>query len=104
MTKETYFEMCRQLGSEPIDSEIPLEMDDFPLEVQNAISLYYSLKDDWDSMSGTYLGKSRFGILDMFTVHNIEKEMHKHTLDWVSVMDAARSKAIEAKKSKNKSP
>ena len=43
MTKEQYFEMCEMLGSQPVDSEIPVELDDFPVEVQQAFLVYKQL-------------------------------------------------------------
>lgn len=100
MSKEIYFEMCEQLGTEPIEAEIPLDMDDFPIEVQDAIVVYYKLRDEWDSMSGTYLGKSYLGLRDILDLYEIDQSNRIYVLDWISVMDAARSKAIEAKKPK----
>ena len=47
MTKDTYFEMCELLGNTPIASEIPVDFDDFPLEVQQSFTVYRMLRDDW---------------------------------------------------------
>lgn len=49
--------MCEQLGTEPIPEEIPADFTDFPYEVQEAINIFSILPDNWDGMSGTYLGK-----------------------------------------------
>jgi hypothetical protein len=65
MTKDQYFEMCEMLGSEPSDSEIPVEFEDFPFEVQQAFNAYRMLRDEWDTMNGTYLGKSLIGVRDI---------------------------------------
>jgi len=97
MTKEMYLDMCEQLGNEPIEEEIPLDIEDFPPEVQDAIQLYYRLKDTWDGMSGTYLGKNYSGIVDLMNVYEIEHANRRYILDWISVLDAARSKIIAAK-------
>lgn len=102
MTKDAYFEMCEALGSEPIDEEIPIEQSDFPLEVQEAIDIYYRLRDEWDSMSGTYLGKSFAGFGDILDIMEIPKGDRKLLLEWITVMDAARSKAIRESKPKTK--
>ena len=40
MTKQQYFDMCNQLGTEPLEHEIPVELDDLPLEVQQALLVY----------------------------------------------------------------
>ena len=49
--------MCEQLGQEPKLEEMPPEMVDFPLEIQEAFVIHAMLPDRWDSMSGSYMGK-----------------------------------------------
>ncbi len=95
MTKEAYFEMCEALGSEPVEEEIPVEMDDFPVEVQEAISVYYKLKDEWDTMNGVYMGKSYAGFTDILDILEVPFSDRKYLLEWITVMDAARSKAYK---------
>ena len=98
MTKDSYFEMCELFGTVPIDDEIPIEMEDFPEEVQQAISVYYRLRDEWDSMSGTYLGKSYSGISDIFDILEIDQKDRKNFLDWFAILDSVRSKCYNAQK------
>ena len=50
MSKQDYLDMCEQLGNEPIESEIPVEFDDFPLDVQQALNAYKFMRDEWDGM------------------------------------------------------
>lgn len=100
MTKDMYFEMCEQLGTEPIDSEIPVEMQDFPDEIQQALDIYFRLRDEWDSMNGIYMGKSFAGLGDIFDIYGIEKVQRAHMLDWIFIMDKTRSKCIELAKPK----
>lgn len=100
MTKESYFEMCAALGTEPIEEEIPIELDDFPEEVQEAINVYYKLRDEWDTMNGVYMGKSYTGLRDILDILEIDIADRKYVLEWISVMDASRSKVIEASKPK----
>lgn len=100
MTKEAYFEMCEALGTEPVEEEIPVEMDDFPDEVQEAIAIYYKLRDEWDTMNGVYMGKSYAGLMDIFNIMEVETQDRKYMLDWIAVMDSERSKAIEAQRPK----
>ena len=100
MTKTAYFEMCEMLGSEPIEEEIPPDIEDFPIETQQAIELYHRLKDTWEPMGGVYLGKSYAGLSDLFEVYDVQKECKSYFLEWISVLDFARRKAIEANKPK----
>ncbi len=101
MTKEAYYEMCEALGTEPVEEEIPVEMDDFPEEVQEAINVYYKLRDEWDTMNGVYMGKSYTGLIDILDILEIPKQDRKYVLEWVSVMDASRSKMLEAQRPKS---
>lgn len=100
MTKQTYYEMCEALGTEPLESEMPVELDDFPDEVQEAINVYYKLRDEWDTMNGIYLGKSYNGLADILDMFEVEKCDRRYMLEWFSVLDAERSKIIDAKKPK----
>jgi hypothetical protein len=96
MTKEAYFEMCEALGTEPIESEIPVEISDFPVEIQEIFTIYYKLKDDWDTMNGIYLGKTYNGLVDILNIYEINKVDQKYFLEWVAVIDAVRSKVLSA--------
>jgi len=103
MTKETYFEMCESLGSEPDEDSIPVELDDFPAEVQEAVGVYYKLRDEWDTMNGVYLGKSFAGFADILDILEVPKDDRKFLLEWITVMDAARSKAYSDMKTAKES-
>lgn len=95
MTKDAYFEMCEALGSEPLESEIPVEYEDFQYDVQEALGVYHKLKDEWDTMNGRYLGKSYAGIIDIFTILEVPIEDHKTLYNLIGIIDTHRSKAIE---------
>ena len=100
MTKEAYFEMCETLGSEPVESEIPIEFEDFPVEVQQAFNIYNKLRDEWDGMSGTYMGKHFEGIRDLFIILEVPAEDHKTMLELIDMIDKHRSKSIESRRPK----
>jgi hypothetical protein len=104
MTKEAYFEMCEALGTEPIDSEIPIEYNDLLLEVQEALGIYSKLKDDWDTMNGHYLGKSYSGIGDIFNILEIAKEDRRTMFDLIGIIDTYRAKSIKAQQPAAKKP
>lgn len=96
-----YFEICEQMGSEPIEEEIPVEMDDFPIEIQQILNIYFKLRDEWDGMSGSYMGKSYAGLGDILDIHRIEKADKEYVLDWLTIIDRTRSKIIDSAKSKS---
>jgi hypothetical protein len=99
MTKQSYFEMCDMMGTEPVESEIPVELDDFPLEVQQAFHVYRMLRDEWDTMNGNYLGKSLIGIKDLLEATEIELQDQKLIVMLVRLIDQVRSDEINKLKS-----
>jgi hypothetical protein len=98
MTKYQYFEMCEALGNEPLESEIPVDFDDFPLEVQQAFNAYKMLRDEWDTMSGSYLGKSLIGVKDILEATEIDVSEHKLIVMLIRIIDNVRSEEINNKK------
>ena len=98
MTKDAYFEMCEALGNEPLESEIPVDFDDFPLEVQQAFNAYKMLRDEWDTMSGSYLGKSLIGVKDILEATEIDVSEHKLIIMLIRIIDVVRSDEINNKK------
>ena len=101
VTKEMYFEICEQMGNNPIEDEIPVEIDDFPDEIQEAMNIYFRLRDDWDGFSGTYMGKNFTGLADILDIYQISKENRQDLLDWIFVIDRVRSKCIADSKPKD---
>ncbi len=102
MTKDAYFEMCEALGSEPIQDEIPIDHSDLCLDVQEALGIYNKLRDEWDTMNGTYLGKNYAGMLDIFTILEVPVEDHKTMYSLIGMIDNHRAKAIADNKPKTK--
>lgn len=102
MTKQAYFDMCEMLGSEPIESEIPVEYEDFPIEVQQAFAVYKMLRDEWDTIGGNYLGKSLIGVKDVLEATEIEPDEQKFIVMLVRMIDEVRSDEIN--KLKNEKP
>lgn len=102
VSKDTYFEICESLGTEPIDSEIPVEIDDFPSDIQDIYIVYTYLTDMWEGMAGSYMGKSMNGIVDIFNLLEVDKSEQKLYLDIIKIIDSARSQAISDSKPKTK--
>lgn len=101
MTKDAYFEMCETLGSEPIDSEIPVDLSDFPELVQTALHVYSYLPDIWEGMSGTFMGKDLSIMPLLVNSFEIEHTELGIVLDLISTIDGIRKTIY---KSKRKSP
>ena len=91
MTREQYFEMCEMMGTEPVDSEIPVEQDDFPDEVQQAFQIYHVLRDVWEGMSGTYMGKDYSTIFEFFRLYHIDPQDQLLTMSFIRQIDSVRS-------------
>jgi hypothetical protein len=102
MTKDQYFEMCEMLGNEPVESEVPVEFEDFTIEVQQAFNIYRMLRDEWDTMNGNYLGKSLIGIKDVLEATEIEPSEQKFIVMLIRMIDNVRSDEINNKKKTEK--
>lgn len=97
MTKDTYFEMCEMLGQEPIESEIPVELSDFPDIIQQCFVIYGILADTWDPMGGNYLGKDYAIIFKLFEIYEVDAAEILLSLDFLQHIDSVRSKLIADK-------
>lgn len=111
MSKDAYFEMCDQLGQDPIDEDIPLDYSDFPYLVQLSFLVYSKLRDNWDPMGGKYLGKDYALIFKLFDLYQIDDHEEKLLVtNFLQQIDNIRIKIIsekisaETSASKNKKP
>lgn len=102
MTKASYFEMCQLLGTEPKDSEIPVEFEDLVIEAQEALMLYNTLQDQWDYMNGNYIGKDFSYIDTVFRVYDVEVDLYRVYFDLINHIDRLRAKQIQDSKPKQK--
>lgn len=98
-----YFEMCDQLGQEPIEEEIPFEHEDFPDIAQAALTIYGILSDNWDTMGGSYLGKDYSIVFNLFDLYQIEKADQTLCMNLLLHLDGVRSKSVSDKQ-KQKAP
>jgi hypothetical protein len=101
MTKEQYFDMCEQLGTEPIDKDIPIELADFPIEVQEAFNIYRVLRDEWEFVAGSYLGKNLNSIFQVFDAYNIPKIDQAFYYNLINMIDSVR---VEEMRKQTKKP
>jgi hypothetical protein len=82
---EKYLLMCEQLGQEPDPAKMPLDSSDFPEEVQVAFFIFSLLSDNWDGMSGTYLGKDWTQCTQLFELYEVENK--KETLFFMKLYE-----------------
>lgn len=101
MTKEAYFEMCEALGTEPVESEIPVSTEDFPHEIQEILEIYRYLKDEWDPVGGNYLGKSFTGMLEIFNLFQVPAEDRILYVSLLYTIDAVRAEEMRKQKPGN---
>lgn len=100
MTKEQYFNMCEQLGTEPLEHEIPVELEDLPLEVQQALFVYRMLRDEWEGFNGLYLGKSYIGLTEILHYTEVDLQDQKIILTLIKIIDSIRGNIINEKQKK----
>lgn len=100
MTKADYFNMCAELGEEPVEDDIPIEFDDFIWDVQQAFQIYNLLKDDWDGFNGVYLGKNLVGITEIFDISEIDTEDRYTMILLIKLIDKIRTQEINRKEQK----
>lgn len=100
MNKDKYFDMCEQLGTIPIDSEIPIEIDDLPLQVQQALNVYNMLQDQWEGFAGLYLGKSLIGLQEVLKFNQLEEDEYGLVLQLIKIVDIIRTEIINIERDK----
>ena len=52
---------------------MPLDPSDFPVEVQVAFFIFSFLEDNWEGMSGSYLGKKWHNVEYLFSLYEVEE-------------------------------
>lgn len=72
---------------------MPLDPSDLPDEVQVAFFIFGFLEDNWEGMSGTYLGKHWGNIKYLFSIFEVEDEatVLKMMKLWESILISYRS-------------
>mgnify|MGYP000279359365 FL=1 len=75
-------------------------MEEFPLEIQEYFTLYNTLADKWDGMSGTYMGKDWAGFSELCDIYKLEDKAL--ALFFIRYMDGRRSEAMQKKQKATK--
>lgn len=96
--------MCEALGSDPVDSETPVDFEDLPLTVQQILEIYSYLPDRWEGMSGTFMGKDYTIAFELFKTFKVKLASNRKLyLRIMSGIDSIRSAIISAKNESKKS-
>lgn len=90
MTRESYFNMCEQLGKEPDPKHIPPDMNDLPDLVQTAMIIFNTLGDRVYPDIG-YVGKDYTNLPILFDIYGVEDR--ELAIDVLTFLD---SRAIKA--------
>ena len=103
---DKYLAICEQLGHEPDPARMPLELSDFPDEVQVAFFVFSLLPDRWEGMSGTYMGKDYANLQYIFDLYEIDDpkvifEILK-LYESIVVEKAAKDQKVENKRAEQK--
>ncbi len=79
-----------QLGTEPDSDEMPMELEDLPIEPQQAVYLFNILPDLYAGMDGAWVGKSFSGLIDIMNIYDMI--YHKDTFEYLLVCISEASK------------
>ena len=60
------------MGWEPDEDRMPIDPSNLSLEAQQALVLLNALPDNWEGMSGTWMGKDYSGLLAIMDIYEIE--------------------------------
>lgn len=90
MTAAQYFEMCEALGEQPVDADVPVEYEDFALEIQQILQIYNLLSDTWEGFNGLYLGKNLTGIKDLLELFQIDSADTLIVIQTIKLLDRIR--------------
>lgn len=95
MTADQYIEMCEQMGWEVDEDQIPKDPSELPLEAQQALILLNSLPDNFEGMSGTWMGKDYSGLAAIMDIYDIDDR--KTVFELLKVAEIEMSKYYSEK-------
>ena len=106
---EKYLTVCEQLGQEPDPAKMPLDSTDFPVEVQVAFFMFSLLSDNWEGMSGSYMGKLWTDLDFLFDLYQVDDrevvfyfmKLYEGTLISYRAQEAEKRRKAEERKAKS---
>lgn len=103
MTREQYLLMCEEMGWEPDEEEMPLEVQDLSYEAQQALRLFSSLPDKIEGMNGLWLGKDFSGLDTIMNIYGIEEYDRLEIFNLLHVCISEASKHYEQQRKSQES-
>lgn len=98
MTAAQYYEMCEMLGESVVEENVPVELDDLPLQLQSVLVVYNQLQDNWDTMGGNYLGKVKYNLKETFELLGVDRDDYREYFTLINLVDRVRSELILQRK------
>jgi hypothetical protein len=74
-----------------------VEFEDMPDLAQLSLTIYETLRDEWDYMGGNYIGKSLLNLFQVFKLYDVPKEEHILVYKIISTIDNERRSILRAK-------
>ena len=62
-----------------------------------AMTIYETLRDEWEYMGGNYIGKNLSNIFSIFKLYHIDESEHLLTYKLIRAIDTARQTLIREK-------
>lgn len=88
--------MCELMGQDPVEEDIPLDLEDLAYQTQLALEVYQYLSENW--VETAYLGKNINGISEVFDILEIDSKYDRLLiLRFIRIIDAHQSKKIGEK-------
>lgn len=84
------------MGSEPVEKEIPIELDDLTAQSQEVIEIFNYLPDQWGSMGG-YTGKDLSNFPIIFDLFHVPKEQWLLYIDLLGILIEEQIKVVNKK-------
>ena len=97
MNTEQYLLMCEQMGWEPREEDIPMEVDSLSYNSQCALILFQALPDNWEGMSGSWMGNDYSGLMDIMNIYQIDNKKEIFELLKVAEVEASKYYAQKQK-------
>lgn len=94
MTKDTYYDMCISMNTEPVEKEIPPDFEDLTIQSQEAFLVFNYLPDKWDNFSGRYLGKDMSNLFIIYKLLDINEDYKLLIFELLSIIITEKIKSI----------
>ena len=86
-SKDRYLEVCEATGTEPVEEDIPSELGELTYDAQLAMIIFDACPENWEGMSGSFLGKRIECLPALFQIYNVEKDEERQIFDYFKVIE-----------------